>query len=263
MCFLGAGQKCPDARRQQTREEAYLNGTLTKRVCWQRRRWAFFTSPIKKLLYLLPLLLIALPANAGFVVDNFEQYPEGKLPSSWRTWPFQRGKAARVYITTKSEDGNKFLSATDADNISVQIMKDFNWNIIAYPTLSWRWMAITLPAGANETNPEINDSACGVYVVFSKARQEMLKYTWSTTVPAETVYEKRPGKAYIVIKESGETKLGKWQTHTVNVKEDYKKIFHRELDKNPAGIAVLTDGNATSTKASCNYDDFSVGEAIK
>ena len=253
---------------------------------------------IKKILYFLPLLLIALPANAGFVidtstapnptfqggveaplginpehtpafrpesrwVDNFEQYPEGKLPSSWRTWPFQRGKAARVYITTKSEDGNKFLSATDADNISVQIMKDFNWNIIAYPTLSWRWMAITLPAGANETNPEINDSACGVYVVFSKARQEMLKYTWSTTVPVGTVYEKRPGKAYIVIKESGETKLGKWQTHTVNVKEDYKKIFHRELDKNPAGIAVLTDGNATSTKASCNYDDFSVGEAIK
>src|SRR3990167_9306906 len=47
MCFLGAGQKCPDARRQQTREEAYLNGTLTKRVCWQRRRWAFFTSPLR------------------------------------------------------------------------------------------------------------------------------------------------------------------------------------------------------------------------
>ena len=35
-----------DARRPQTREEAYLNGTPTKRVCGQRRRWAFFTTPI-------------------------------------------------------------------------------------------------------------------------------------------------------------------------------------------------------------------------
>ena len=45
--FSGGGQKCLDARRPQTREEAYLNGTLTKRVCGQRRRWAFFTTPIK------------------------------------------------------------------------------------------------------------------------------------------------------------------------------------------------------------------------
>src|SRR3989338_6283135 len=44
--FSGGGQKCLDARRPQTREEAYFNGTLTKRVCGQRRRWAFFTTPI-------------------------------------------------------------------------------------------------------------------------------------------------------------------------------------------------------------------------
>src|SRR3990167_9325746 len=36
-----------DARRPKTREEAYLNGTLTKRVYGQRRIWAFFTSPIR------------------------------------------------------------------------------------------------------------------------------------------------------------------------------------------------------------------------
>ncbi len=43
--FFGTVEKCPDARRSQTREEAYLNGTLTKWVCEQRRRWAFFNSP--------------------------------------------------------------------------------------------------------------------------------------------------------------------------------------------------------------------------
>ena len=43
--FFGTVQKCPDARRLRTREEAYLNGTLTKRVCEQRRRRSFFNSP--------------------------------------------------------------------------------------------------------------------------------------------------------------------------------------------------------------------------
>ena len=49
--FSGGGQKCLDARRPQTREEAYLNGTLTKQVCGQRRRWAFFTTPIELATY--------------------------------------------------------------------------------------------------------------------------------------------------------------------------------------------------------------------
>lgn len=203
----------------------------------------------------LMLLFISYQAHASLLIDDFQQYPAGKFPNKWRTWPFQRGEAMKVY-TIKSENNNNYLSAVDDAGISVQTLRDFYWKVETYPKLSWRWRARQLPAGANETNPSINDSACGVYVVISKARQEMIKYTWSTTASTGTVYEKKPGRAYIIAADSGSKGLGSWRTHTINVLEDYKKYFHKELDRNPVAVAVLTDGNATQSTAACDYDDF-------
>lgn len=215
---------------------------------------------IKILILIFAFCFLNSLAAIGQTIDNFSGYPEGKLPSSWRTWPFQRGKAMEVYLV-RSENGNKFISANDAKNLSVQILKDFHWDVKEYPVFSWRWRAQKLPLGADETNPATNDSACGVYVILSKARQEMMKYTWSTTKPVGTVYEKNPGKAYIIAIDNGSTNLHKWQDRTVNVLEDYKKYFHKDLDKDPVAIALLTDGNATGTEAKCDYDNFTIERA--
>ena len=48
--FSGGGQKCPDARRQQTREEAYLDGTLTKRVQLATTQMGIFHHPPHEIL---------------------------------------------------------------------------------------------------------------------------------------------------------------------------------------------------------------------
>jgi hypothetical protein len=212
---------------------------------------------MKKILAFILLVLVCLPAFAANVIDDFEKYHDGDFPSSWRTWPFQRGKAEQIYKVA-SENGNKYLHADDAAGLSIQIMRNFDWNLSNYPKFSWKWRAKKLPVGAVESDPEKNDSACGVYVVISKARQEMMKYVWSTTLPVGTVYEKKPGKAYIIVADTGPSKLNTWQTHTVNVAEDYKKYFKKDLDKEPAGIAVLTDSNATLQGAACDYDDFTL-----
>lgn len=211
-------------------------------------------------IFVLLCLFGSISANARvLMVEDFSQYKVGDLPSSWRTWPFQRGKAEEVY-KVKEENGKKFLSAYDSKDYSVQILKNFYWKIKSYPKLSWKWRAQVLPAGANETNPNTNDSSCGVYVVLSRARGEMIKYTWSSTQPIGTVYEKQKDKAYIIVADTGPSKLGKWQSHTVNVPEEYKKYFHKDLDKEPVAIAILTDGNAMHTASSCDYADFTIGE---
>jgi hypothetical protein len=204
-------------------------------------------------------LLLFLVSTSAFAltIDDFSEYKTGKFPALWRTWPFQRGKAKDIYFV-KEENGRKYLSADDNNSASIQILRDFDWKPDYYPVLSWKWRARRLPVGANETNPATNDSACGVYAVISKARQEMIKWTWSTTAPVGTVYEKKPGKAYIIAINSGPKKLNTWVEHKVNVKEEYKKYFHEELDKNPVGIAILTDGNATSSPAACDYAEFRI-----
>ncbi len=202
-------------------------------------------------------LIFSSVGASAITIEDFESYQPDKLPSSWRTWPFQRGKAASVY-KVELENGNKYLSAYDASDLSVQILRNIDWKVKEFPILFWKWRPKTLPLNGNETDPAANDSACGVYVILSKARREMIKYTWSTTAPVGSVYEKNPGKAYIIVIKSGVDGVGKWHQEKIDIIKDYKKYFHKELDKNPAAIAILTDGNATHSPSACDYDDFKI-----
>lgn|SRR3989338_9861384 len=83
------------------------------------------------------------------IVEAFTQYETDKFPKSFRTYPFQRGKAEQVYIV-REENGNRYLSAKDDKDISVQIFKKFSWEADRWPHFSWKWRAITLPKGAAE-----------------------------------------------------------------------------------------------------------------
>ncbi|MBI4126255.1 MAG: DUF3047 domain-containing protein [Deltaproteobacteria bacterium] len=179
----------------------------------------------------------------------------GKLPSSWRTWPFQRNKAARVYTVTK-EKGNAFVHAVDEWDISTALSLNFHWDIDRYPRLSWRWRAKTLPKDAKESDDLKNDSACGVYIIIGKFEGHAIKYVWSTTLPSGKTVTRKEGKLKISVLDSGKSDVGTWQEHAVDVKKDYEKLFGEPLKKNPAGIAILTDGNATHSPAACDYDDF-------
>lgn len=225
---------------------------------------------MKKLILLIPCLFVAvshvfadpyapkkLPSLR--LIDDFSQYELEKFPSSFRTYPFQRGKAMEVY-TVKADSDNKYLNATDEKDISVQVFKRFLWDTKQYPHFSWKWRAVTLPKGADENNGRPNDSACGIYVTFGGYTGNAIKYVWSTTLPAGTIVEKKPNKFYIIVVESGSGQVGRWQTAAVNVVEDYKRVFKKDPKKDPDGFGLLTDGNATHTPAVCDYDDFKISE---
>lgn len=213
---------------------------------------------------LLPLFASAqdTPSESGIVIDDFASSPAGKFPSNWRTWPFQRGDAVKVYQIAE-EGGKKYLKARDDKDLSEQIMRNFNWQIDRYPYLSWKWRARELPAGAREDDGSKNDSACGVYVIFGGYSGNALKYVWSTSLPAGQIVTRREGKLKIKVADTGTAHLDKWQQHTVNVPSDYKALFGGEPKKNPSGIAILTDGNATHTAAACDYADFTISKEQK
>lgn len=192
-------------------------------------------------------------------IDNFERYEEGIFPTYFKSWPFQRGKAQQIY-KIKSEEGNKFLSAFDDKNLSTQIYKDYpgNWDTNIFPYFKWRWRATKLPAGAKESNPATNDSACGVYILFGKTTGTALKFAWSSTMPVGSVYEKKPGKMAIHILDSGSGALHQWRWHSVPIPEMYEKLLKQKMLRQPTGFAVLTDGNAVKKPAGCDYDDFHI-----
>ena len=198
------------------------------------------------------------PAWASFkMIEDFSRYEVGKFPTGFRTYPFQRSKAMRVYRVLK-EDGDHFLEGKDEGGLSVQVFRRFPWNLPSRPILSWKWRAHVLPQRAAENNPEANDSACGVYVVFGGYRGRALKYVWSSTLPRGQMIEKNPNQFFFIVLESGPQKVGSWQKVRVNIWDDYQKAFLKKPSQNPDGFGILTDGNATKSLAVCDYDDFQV-----
>jgi len=197
---------------------------------------------------LLPLISLA----ETKYIDGFSKSEVGEFPKGWRNRPGQGDEAKQVY-KVQEENGNKYLTAYDPSGISVQIFKMAHWNIAKYPILKWRWRAKKLPAGANESIPAKNDSACGVYISFGLLRGNALKYVWSTSMPKGTYYKKNK-KMTIISKEVGGT--GVWKSESANILEDAKKAFGKVPDRVLTGIAVLTDGNATGQPAACDYDGF-------
>lgn len=191
------------------------------------------------------------------VDDLSKEKSVGHFPSTWQTFPFQGGKAKQVY-KVEEENGQRFIRAYDNQDLSVRILKDFPWSLSKYPNISWRWRARELPKGAAENKRETNDSACGVYVAFGKISGVAFKYVWSSTLPVGYVWEKDPGKFFVIVKTSGAANLNQWQDVKANVLEDYKKYFKKDPNKDPSGIGLLTDGNAMHVTASCDYGDFKI-----
>jgi hypothetical protein len=191
-------------------------------------------------------------------ITSFSSDAVDSFPKGWRNWPGQ-GDAVHEVYHVKDDGGNKYLSADDGKDYSVQTFRGPAWMVYDYPIVSWRWRAQVLPKGANENSGATNDSACGVYIMFSQFKKYGIKYVWSSTLPAGTVVTKEPGKMYFIVLDSGASNVGKWRSHKVNVLEDYKKVFGQDAPKDTQsqGIGILTDGNATHSRAACDYDDFS------
>jgi hypothetical protein len=209
-------------------------------------------------------ILAGLAHGAGIVlaqdtvrVDNLSESQVGQFPKDWKTYPFQKNKAKRVYKVGQN-GGEKIIQALDDQDISVVIFKDFQWDIAQYPYLKFKWRAMQLPKGSREVKPETNDSACGVYVGFS--RTHALKYVWSDSLPVGSYWDKSPGKYVIISKELGEKNKGKWQEVVVDVPKDHLQYFRKPNEKDPIGIGMLTDGNAVHQASACDYKDFYISK---
>jgi hypothetical protein len=200
-------------------------------------------------------------APLSIVLENFEHMAVGGFPKGWKAWRGDDGYARKLY-GIREEQGNRYLSAQD-DGTSIIIRKEYRgWNPHDYPMLSWRWRARALPEGGDERVGSKNDSAVAVYVVLDQnfiGIPKTLKYVWSTTLPVGTRHRREGiGRPAVIVLESGPGKVGQWVTEKVNVYEDFVRTFGKEPPRSAVGIGVLTDGNATKSRAQGDYDDFVV-----
>src|SRR5438093_3557216 len=205
------------------------------------------------------LLTVAGPLAAQSdcrTIEDFSTAKVGELPGDWK---LRKDSGKEVYRTAE-ESGLRFLRAT-AKGLGVQVAKEYEWDLGAYPMLVWSWRPLEFPKGGDERESKTNDSALAVYMLvpYSRIRgPKAVKYIWSEKVPVGTRLESNGGLTQVRVLESGTDRREQWVDERVNVREDYLKYFEEKDVPKGAGIAVLTDSDDTKSSAQGDYANFRV-----
>lgn len=201
------------------------------------------------------------------LLDDFESYPIDAVPTKWETNHYreivpmtreQIDPTQRFLI--KKEGNNQFVRAMMKDQAHRLIYTNgnqFDWSLNYYPYLRWKWRAVELPANADETVSDKNDTGAAVYVTFGRdwlGRPKSIKYTYSSTQPVGTTTSYGPLKV-IVVASAPEDGIGKWMTIERNVAQDYRRLFGDEPPTRPMGIMLWSDSDTMNTDSTADFDD--------
>ena len=206
------------------------------------------------------LTFVALLTNAAAqpdctTIEDFSKAKVGEFPADWKPRKDSGKDAYRVM----EEPGLRFLRAV-VRGLGVQAAKEYEWDLEAYPVLAWSWRPLEFPKGGDERDSKTNDSALAVYLLVPYSRlagPKAVKYIWSERVPAGTHLSSNVGLTQVRVLRSGlPAKQVEWVEERVNARDDYKKYFDVRETPKPAGIAVLTDADDTSSTAQGDYANF-------
>jgi hypothetical protein len=209
---------------------------------------------------LLCLLLLAGGAPAQeegrdyLILEDFSSTPPGQLPRDW-TWRDRDEEKSKPYAVEGTE-GGRYLAARDS-GASVILGRQVQWNLHAYPILTWCWRVNALPPGGDERYDGTNDSAAGLYVIYSInwiGVPRQIKYVWSTTLEeGASGRRNRPARPFFAVMESGEQNLGKWVFEQVDLVADHRRFYGKAPPERTQGLAILTDANSTRSYAEAFY----------
>lgn len=198
---------------------------------------------------------IAQPSDSLIVVQFSPSKDKNrKIPDDW----YATRDDLSMFSFGKEND-NTFIRITSKGDCT-SIGKQFSCSIEKYPFLSWRWRVHKLPDGATELDRKKNDSGAAIYVVFKGLFKlnPIIKYVWSSSLPIGTITPSPYNKnTQIIVLQSGPQKLDTWVDETVNVNDDFKKIF----GKNPPeieGVGILTDSDNTNSSAEADYEKITL-----
>ena len=207
-----------------------------------------------------PQVLEARLAEREFVVlEDFAATWNGSQPMDWGPWK-KKDRHKPVLYRVEGRP-RRYMAARDSSH-SVIVGKFVSWNPRQYPIMTWCWRAAALPLGGNEFLDDANDSAAGVYVIFSKnwlGVPKQLKYVWSTTLPEGTVGRRdKIFRPWFFVVESGATNLGKWTFEVVDLEKHHREKLGGRPAKRTIGLGLLTDANSTRSYAEAYYADLRV-----
>jgi hypothetical protein len=191
-------------------------------------------------------------------VEDWSKQPDGKtgIPDGWKG---QSWGSPRYEFRIVTQGGRKVLHLK-SNNDSSTISKEIKVDVKRHPILQWGWQAITLPKDGDARKSATDDQAAQLYVTFPRfpqqVRSRVISYLWDTTAPVGAVFKsEKTGLVTYVVVRSGPGDLGKWQTESRNVLEDYRKIYGEAPGEEVGAISISIDSNDTRSSAEAYFGE--------
>lgn len=160
----------------------------------------------------------------------------------------------------KQEDGQSVLSAESIGTASGLVRK-ITIDITQTPYVNWSWKVERGLPELDETRKNGDDYAARLYIVKSGGiriwNTKALNYVWSGSQSRDTVWPNvyKPGNSIMLAARGSEDSTGEWQHEKRNVREDFKRIFGKDI-KSIDAIAIMTDTDNSGLRAIAAYGDI-------
>lgn len=207
--------------------------------------------------------------------ENFDSLAQ------WESLTFPKIKSHSTYTLVR--EGNKNILRAESRASASAIVHRRIFNIYENPRLRWRWKVTQLSDRGNPKEKSGDDYPIRVYVMFQydPARASLgdrliynttkaiygkypphstINYVWTgTNIPERYICSPYTDKAYMVVLERGSGRVGQWVEESVNVLDDYRRVFGKDPPA-MAALAVMSDSDNTQTGAVAYLDFMEAGK---
>lgn len=160
-----------------------------------------------------------------------------------------------------ADDAAQPVVAARCDHSASGLYFEQALDLKATPRLRWRWRVHAgVQPGIDHRRKAGDDALARVYVVARTGpfpwQARALNYVWAHNTSAGSDWPSPyTSKNHQVAVNAGKAGLGQWQTHTRDVREDFRRHFGLEVDT-AAAVAVMTDCDDTGSRARADYGDI-------
>ncbi len=188
---------------------------------------------------------------AGVTVGNFSQ---GDL-SGWEEESF----VGHTDYQLLSEANRTVLQAKTNASAS-GLFREIDIDLNKTPYLNWSWKVDNIYQGNDERSKQGDDYPARVYVVVSGGlffwKTRAINYVWSSNQSVGSRWDNAyTGNAKMIAVQSGGDKIGQWVMEKRNLRQDFKRLFGKEIDRIDA-VAIMSDSDNTKQRASAWYGDI-------
>jgi hypothetical protein len=200
------------------------------------------------------------------------------LPPGWRPYRLMRLKNLTEYRLTPVEGGGIAMMAI-ADSSASGLQYDTVVDPKEYPYLSWSWKVPGNMAASNNTLARLEDSPARVIVTFEGGRDQLsdgeqinydlavaltgnelpyatIMYVCDSQLPVGAIIPHHfSRRVQMVVTGSGREKSGRWERETVNLLEDYRRIFGEDPPR-VISVGIMSDSDNTGTRTIAYYGDI-------